>query len=69
MNMSTLDLHRTKQGNTTDLSISFPIENEKRAVQVGLKPTAYTLATMQCIMNTTIYVLPMVHGGQWQFLK
>ena len=38
-----LDLHKSKQGNTTNMNISFSIENEKRAAQVGLEPTTYCL--------------------------
>ena len=38
-----LDLHKSKQGNTTNLNISFSIENEKRAAQVGLEPTTYCI--------------------------
>ena len=36
-----MDLHKSKQGNTTNLNISYSIsmENEKRAAQVGFKPT------------------------------
>ena len=34
-------VHRSKQGNTTNLNISFSKENEKRAAQVGLEHTAY----------------------------
>ena len=34
-----LDLHKSKQGNTTNLNISF--SNEKRAAQVGFEHTAY----------------------------
>ena len=36
-----LDLRKSKQGNTTNLNISFSMENEKRAAQVGFKPTTY----------------------------
>ena len=36
-----LDLHKSKQGNTTKLNISFP--NEKTAAQVGLEPTTHCL--------------------------
>ena len=39
--MELLDLHKSKQGNTTNLSISFSMENEKRAAQVGLKPMTW----------------------------
>ena len=39
-----LDLHKSKQGNnTTNLNISFSVENEKRAAQVGLEPTTHCL--------------------------
>ena len=38
-----LDLHKSKQGNTTNLNNSFSMENEKRAAQVGLEPTTYCL--------------------------
>ena len=38
-----LDLHKSKQGNTTNMNISFSIENEKRSAQVGLEPTTYCL--------------------------
>ena len=38
-----LDIHKSKQGNTTNLNISFSMENEKRAAQVGLEPTTYCL--------------------------
>ena len=38
-----LDLHKSKQGNTTNMNISFSIENEKRAAQVGLEPTTYCM--------------------------
>ena len=38
-----LDLYKSKQGNTTTLNISFSIENEKRATQVGLEPMTYCL--------------------------
>ena len=38
-----LELHKSKQGNTTNMNISFSIENEKRAAQVGLEPTTYCL--------------------------
>ena len=34
---------KSKQGNTTNLNISFSMENEKRAAQVGFKPTTYCL--------------------------
>ena len=34
---------KSKQGNTTNLNISFSMENEKRAAQVGFEPTAYCL--------------------------
>ena len=37
-----LDLH-VHQGNTTNLNISFSIEYEERAAQVGLEPTTYCL--------------------------
>ena len=36
-----LGLRKLKQGNTTHLNISFP--NEKRAAQVGFKPTTYCI--------------------------
>ena len=36
-----LDLHKSKQGNTTNMNISFYMKNEKRAAQVGFKPTTY----------------------------
>ena len=38
-----LDLHKSKQGNTTNLNISSSVEKEKRAAQVGLEPTTYCL--------------------------
>ena len=39
-----LDLHKSKQGNTTNLNIScFSMENEKIAAQVGFEPTTYCL--------------------------
>ena len=38
-----LDLHKSKQGNTTNMNISFSIENEKRAAQVEFEPTTYCL--------------------------
>ena len=38
-----LDLHKSKQGNTTNMNISFSMENEKRAAQVGLEPTTHCL--------------------------
>ena len=38
-----VDLHKSKQGNTTNLNIFFSIENEKRAARVGFKPTTYCL--------------------------
>ena len=38
-----LDLHKSKLGNTTNLNISFSMENENRAAQVGFKPTTYCL--------------------------
>ena len=34
-----LDLHKSKQGNTTNLNISF--SNEKGATHVGFESTAY----------------------------
>ena len=34
---------KSRQGNTTNLNISFSTENEKRAAQVGLEPTTYCL--------------------------
>ena len=34
---------KSKQGNTTNLNISFSMEKEKRAAQVGFKPTTYCL--------------------------
>ena len=39
--MKLLDLHKSKQGNTTNMNISFSMENEKRAAQVELEPTTY----------------------------
>ena len=33
---------KPKQGNTTNLNISFSMENEERAAQVGFKPTTYS---------------------------
>ena len=41
-NMGTVR-HKSRQGNTTNLNVSFSMENEKRAAQVGLEPTAYCL--------------------------
>ena len=38
-----LDLHKSKQDNAIILSISFPMENEKRAAQVGFVPTTLCL--------------------------
>ena len=38
-----LDLHKSKQGNTTNLNIYFSLENEKISAQVGLKPMTYCL--------------------------
>ena len=38
-----LDLHKSKQGNTTNLNISFSMENEKKSCSGGLKPTTYCL--------------------------
>ena len=38
------DANRTSnQGNTTNVNISFSMENEKRAAQVGFEPTTYCL--------------------------
>ena len=34
---------KSKQINTTNLTISFSMENAKRAAQVGFKPTTYCL--------------------------
>ena len=34
---------KSKQGDTTNLNISFSMENEKKAAQVGLEPTTYCL--------------------------
>ena len=39
MYMETVRPTQLKQGNTTNLNISFSMENEKRAAQVGLEPT------------------------------
>ena len=44
-----LDLHESKQGNTTNLNISFSMESEKRAAQVGFKPMTYVLLTRQML--------------------
>ena len=38
-----LDLHKSKQGNITNLNNSFSMENEKIAAQVGLEPMTYCL--------------------------
>ena len=38
-----VDLYKSKEGNTTNLNISFSMENEKIAAQVGFKPTTYCL--------------------------
>ena len=38
-----LHVHKSKQGNTTNLNISFSMENEKRAAQVGYEPTTHCL--------------------------
>ena len=32
-------VHNSKRGNTAHLNISFSMENEKRAAQMGFKPT------------------------------
>ena len=34
---------KSKQGNTTNLNISFSIENDKRAAQLGFKHMTYLL--------------------------
>ena len=50
-----VDLHKSKQGNTTNLNISFSMENEKRDAQVGLEPTTYCL--LGVYINYFCYVL------------
>ena len=38
-----LHVHKSKEGNTTNLNVSFSVENEKRAAQVGIEPMIYCL--------------------------
>ena len=37
------NVYKSKQGNTTNLNVSFSVENGKRTAQVGFKPTTYCL--------------------------
>ena len=41
--MDTIRPHGSRQGNTKPPNISFSVENEKIAAQVGLGPTTYCL--------------------------
>ena len=55
-------IHKSKQGNTTNLKIYFSMENEKRAAQVGFQPTIYCLLDKCSTTKLHVHVPRQLNG-------